>query len=1052
MPDTDTTEKEPEVKATSDEGEDQGPLGAVGAKLHPISVNDTESFDVGKYKIKLYSVTPKVRPRSKVIIAGHDLAIYDNIVFFTSKTGDTEWKTIDLHLAHGDNDSISFIVPDLNQILADDDYIQVKLGSARFPAAEAKIFPYLSYSTKVDNQDGVDGRTPIAQSQKKQNQKTTEGEEAKVGGTVDVVMAGMGALGGVVAPFIPGSGKKENRENLDKALKSGDKGTIKKAIAKAKKDGHTDILKESLNSATDPYVRKALEDAIGGVDAGKFKPEKVDVALSSDKALKKKAVKTGEPDNDDLLDQESNESGGDNLNKQEADKPGIEDVFEEVDKDAVDVDGLIDEDLKVSKDTVVAGPVATASLEPSVFGEQAVKEPGADELDSAKVESGTIEIGNAGQVSSAAGVMSEETGQASAVASGGISGAVEQTVTKKTSAQVSGGGAQVVVNAKQSISDSEKITQSVEGQTSVEGKVSVSETGEAPGSSTASAKVLVTGRHESEDATQKLSGTAEISQPAGGSQSIEGKIDVSVAGEAPSASTSNITAPGKAEASGVASAKGQAGQQVELEKKQQNEVDSQPGKISSAPTQVASAEVTTEDKIKGELQSDEQAKPESGQEEQMPEAQAEPEAPSAGSEPETLEQSNQITAEESVEAGAGRSKTASPKSSTSAQASQPPRAKEINALKTDEKKEEQLSPQTEKSGKAQSSALPRQGQVAEGGLKLKTSVRPGLDSLNHNQTQTVPKRMGGISEKFGKNDKTIRGILGNGSKAGVDGLNMSAGVAGAGEKIKTISDFGSKTGLDSGEENQESLKGPGNEESRASTAQPPVSEAGAGRNKSDESLDIPVDRGDSAPLRPGGKKSEEEADISKPAEEEDGENQTGQPDESPVPLPQKQFLSNAKGQSLDEAAKLINASISAYLLQGAVWIWAAAIPTIGLSILVGAILGDLLFLLKSFLVKRAIGVVSVAGLGQGINISQFSPDQLAEKVQFSTGVKANIIAMNLAACVVLAIVFLFFGIILYAGCTSPLGETISSATNFKASVIGGMGFSDVCQALVSGLK
>lgn len=143
--------------------------------------------------------------------------------------------------------------------------------------------------------------------------------------------------------------------------------------------------------------------------------------------------------------------------------------------------------------------------------------------------------------------------------------------------------------------------------------------------------------------------------------------------------------------------------------------------------------------------------------------------------------------------------------------------------------------------------------------------------------------------------------------------------------------------------------------------------------------------------------------------------------------------------SSGSAERLANEVVNSYLMTLIVAAWASGLPTFGLTILLGAILGDILWLIKDRLIRSVLK----SNLGF---IAKFAHVKIEDlKINFSMAVKANIVALNLAVVGIVLIFMSFFGVVLYAGCTSPLGQTISSFTNYKASILGGLGYADVCK-------
>src|SRR5205823_2912266 len=94
-------------------------------------------------------------------------------------------------------------------------------------------------------------------------------------------------------------------------------------------------------------------------------------------------------------------------------------------------------------------------------------------------------------------------------------------------------------------------------------------------------------------------------------------------------------------------------------------------------------------------------------------------------------------------------------------------------------------------------------------------------------------------------------------------------------------------------------------------------------------------------------------------------------------------------------------------------------------------------LMKKALVKRDIGIISVASLGQGIKISEFSPEQISEKVKIGGSVKAHIAAMNLAIVALLFAIFFFFVVVIKSLC----GNFVTGGL----ALVSGAG--DICKAV-----
>ncbi len=157
----------------------------------------------------------------------------------------------------------------------------------------------------------------------------------------------------------------------------------------------------------------------------------------------------------------------------------------------------------------------------------------------------------------------------------------------------------------------------------------------------------------------------------------------------------------------------------------------------------------------------------------------------------------------------------------------------------------------------------------------------------------------------------------------------------------------------------------------------------------------------------------------------------------PVENLQPQVEEPKKAESSVEvqaAMQKINQLVDKTLLAGCYWVWGMAIPSFGLSILLGAIVGDFISLFKDWLINRAV---------QSINLPDKIKDQigkLSSDIKIGIQVKAHILLMNL---ITLAILILFFVFFLYVGCNTPVG-----IVDHKMSYIGSS-YPEVCEAVDS---
>lgn len=149
---------------------------------------------------------------------------------------------------------------------------------------------------------------------------------------------------------------------------------------------------------------------------------------------------------------------------------------------------------------------------------------------------------------------------------------------------------------------------------------------------------------------------------------------------------------------------------------------------------------------------------------------------------------------------------------------------------------------------------------------------------------------------------------------------------------------------------------------------------------------------------------------------------------------------------IKQAADLVNPAMNGFLIDGAIWVWTFAIPTVGLSVLLGAFVGDLLFLLKKRLIESALSKVWLA---QTIVGKEVTADEIADEIQFSAGVKANVASMNAVSFLLVVLAVIFIGATAYLGCTYPFGDSIAKATDYKLTILGNplVGLGSLCKAL-----
>ncbi len=160
--------------------------------------------------------------------------------------------------------------------------------------------------------------------------------------------------------------------------------------------------------------------------------------------------------------------------------------------------------------------------------------------------------------------------------------------------------------------------------------------------------------------------------------------------------------------------------------------------------------------------------------------------------------------------------------------------------------------------------------------------------------------------------------------------------------------------------------------------------------------------------------NEEETGEQEPSESEPeaGDQSDGGAGKSPPSMVQKPTApASLSTAELAEAEKLANATVNTFLQSLATVIWASALPTFGLSILFGAVAGDILWLLKDWAIKRALSKVPLPKKFRVANVKDFH-------IKFSLSIKSQIAAWNAIIVAVVFLIFIFIFTMLWAICTS----------------------------------
>lgn len=220
----------------------------------------------------IHEITPVISPGVTVTIRGINLDIFDGAVFEFVKSRGTQYRAKIFTKANGNKGIITFLVSDFNDFLEDGDKVELSLLEAGTP--RVKVWPYLSYLTKDEQEEADEQKAKDAQKNAEQAQRDGSG-----GGGADptgfILNTTGEVLGGIAKPFIPKSLlKATNRQGLNNAIAKDDKQSLNKAIAEAKNLGDLKGLKTALQNAKSDEHRKLIQEAIGTFKQEDLAPEK----------------------------------------------------------------------------------------------------------------------------------------------------------------------------------------------------------------------------------------------------------------------------------------------------------------------------------------------------------------------------------------------------------------------------------------------------------------------------------------------------------------------------------------------------------------------------------------------------------------------------------------------------------------------------------------------------------------------------------------------------------------------------------------------------------
>ncbi len=959
-----------------------------GGSLRTILLDKT-GFVAGRNRIAVYNITRQAAARQKVVIEGLSLNVYDRVCLIVDNK---QFSPVEFHKAYKDSESISFLIPNFSN-LTDGQTIPIQLFSTSNPAASGTIRPYLVYKTKKEEQaNGGQGASVKAEETGGAKVTGAAGSSA-VGPTGAVMGATETMVDAIIKTFTPKKVlRNQNKNSLINALKSGDKKSIQEFIEQAKDLGDSAGLEEVLKLGTvkkqfkiDKDDLATIREAIGKANGERFSPKEANFT--------EPAEVWGRGSDDDYDDSE-NLPEEENLNEQsEISAEGIIQsnnvVGEYIDKNP----GLI-ADSSV-RDEVLSALATGAIGELSTVGLAALQ----------SVVSG-VQTGNvSGQVSEALNVVGQQVGVSQTVSGGGsVNASAEVSAQTQTQTKVSG---QTQASSQTTVSGESKTTAQAEVSGSAGSTAEVSGTTTASGSATVSTKASGLGSATIKQNLQTIGEHLDKNPGLVANAKVRGEISQALS----QGNTSNLSPEAKSSLNGVIKnlSQGGAGQPTGVTAAAaavQNQAAAPSSGSSPSTAGAGTANVNSDS---------------SAQAGQSSSAATQPPAESAPSFGEESSAQSGESEEPGQESGAAPASGPLPGSNKEKEAGE----------KAPEKGEEK------KAGSEKSSTAPLASAKKEPGA---ADLKKEGDSAKGKAQE--PEGL----EKLKENDAKLRGagLVPGGDKNLPNQSDKKK--PGEGEKIAPArnaapGNAGSVDGISPAGNSKDSGTGSGEEKSDEAGEKKPGDESGSSGSPSGDSSN------DSGQTEEKKNKSKDGSGDGKDEDNKDDDNdgQDDDKDEDTGNAPKQGKDTKAEKEKLiKEAADLINPYLNGLLTDAAIWVWALAVPSIGTSVLLGAIVGDFLWAFKKALIRRAINNVLISKIIVG---KEYDADEISEHIKFSGGVKANIAAMNAVVIGLILSVIVLLGIVLYAGCTYPLGQTFSSATNYKLSVIGGLGYSDVCKAL-----
>ncbi len=348
------------------------------------------------------------------------------------------------------------------------------------------------------------------------------------------------------------------------------------------------------------------------------------------------------------------------------------------------------------------------------------------------------------------------------------------------------------------------------------------------------------------------------------------------------------------------------------------------------------------------------------------------------------------------DAGAGAQGAAAEQSQPGLEAGQPPAAP---------------LPQDEPAEAKESAGEPEPGQALSGKGQIDGVNKTGSGSAPQKDTgPKTPPGIRGALNKFGANDALLKSKLGQGAgPAQVPAAGQHPGKP-AGNLMPPAASGKGGSSQAGGEAEDQNNPQTGEQAKKSGSAAPavPVKPQGAsaagletGGGVAEGAKQAPDAQGESGEPETGGRGDETLGP--------DSENQ--EPQRQPDQIFAARNAAAKQQAELAEAEKLVNKAVNTYLQVLARAVWVSAIPTLGLSVLLGAVVGDFLWLLKDWAVRQALKAAPLPA-----KLKKYAAADL--KIKFSLSIKIQIVAMNLIVAAAATFIFVFVLSLLWGICNS----------------------------------